>query len=183
VQTVRGLPWIGKDAAQALTLTLGSRSAGEELLAPLQAAIETTAAEAARKCVGWFVGFMSNLLPTVVLGHIAWRVGYAWYEGAWLPWTFYGMALTIFLLSLLPGYLLIVLAVRRGAQFPHPARILETTPDPSATAGLRQVRAELEQMQRDARQLSVACSTLRRTLADELPAEKFGSSGKAAEDE
>jgi hypothetical protein len=119
---------------------------------------------------------MSNLLPTVVLAHVAWRVGHAWYQGAWLPWTFYGMAITVFLLSLLPGYLLIILAVRNRAKLPDSTMIAEATAEPSATALLRQVRLGLEAMQRDARQLVAASGTMRRTLETELPVQHFGFS-------
>jgi hypothetical protein len=178
VQTVQALPWVGRDAAQALTLTLGNRSAGEELLAPIQAAIESAAAVAARKSMGWFTALMANALPTVILGHVAWRVGQAWYQAAWLPWNFYGMAITVFLLSLLPGYLLIVLAVRNRAKLPDAARIADNTTDPSATAVLRQARLGLEKMHRDARQLLAASSAIRRSLRSELPAESFGLSLK-----
>jgi hypothetical protein len=124
--------------------------------------------------MGWFTAFLSNLLPTVALGHVAWRVGTAWYQGTWLPWNFYGMAVTVFLLSLLPGYLLIVFAVRRRARFPDTARIADAASDPAATAILRQARLGLEQMQRDARQLVSASASLRQTLASELPVEQFG---------
>jgi hypothetical protein len=165
---------VGKEAARAMALTLGSRTAGEELLAPVQAAIESAAATAARKAMGWFTAFMSNLLPTVMLGHVAWRVGHAWYDGIWLPWTFYGMAITVFLLSLLPGWLLIVAAVKSRARLPDAARIADSTTDPAATAVLRDARLGLEQIQREARQLVTACNAIRRTLASELPAEHFG---------
>jgi hypothetical protein len=172
------MPWVGREAAHALALTLGNRSAGEELLAPVQAAIESAAAAAARKAMGWFTAFMANVLPTVILGHVAWRVGHAWYEKSWLPWTFYGMAITVFLLSLLPGYLLIVLAVRNRAKLPDAARIADNTTEPAATAVLRQARLALERMQRDARQLAAASASLRRTLRHELPAEHFGLSSQ-----
>jgi GTP-binding protein EngB required for normal cell division len=174
LQTVQAVPWVGKEAARAMALTLGSRTAGEELLAPVQAAIESAAATAARKAMGWFTAFMSNLLPTVMLGHVAWRVGHAWYDGIWLPWTFYGMAITVFLLSLLPGWLLIVAAVKSRARLPDAARIADSTTDPAATAVLRDARLGLEQIQREARQLVTACNAIRRTLASELPAEHFG---------
>lgn len=179
LQTVQAVPWVGKDAARAVALSLGNRTAGDELLAPVQTAIESAASTAARKAMGWFTALMSNLLPTVVLGHVAWRVGHAWYDGIWLPWTFYGMAITVFLLSLLPGWLLIVAAVKNRARFPDAARIADSTTDPGATAVLRDARVGLEQIQREARQLVAASNAIRRTLTSELPAEHFGVSPSA----
>ena len=114
-QIAAGLPGVGAPLARVLgSLTGGgaqSRVARE--LAPLVTeAIDRRAEDAAAKCVGPFSRAL-NILPMAALAHTAYEVFNTWLAKDWLPGVFYLHASAVFLLTLLPGYLMICLNVSR----------------------------------------------------------------------
>jgi hypothetical protein len=57
---------------------------------------------------------LTNLIPTAFAGHALYRIGQAWFYAEYLPAAFYAMATALLLVSLLPGYLLLALRMRRA---------------------------------------------------------------------
>ncbi len=175
VQAVRSVPVVGGNTARAMETTSRRRTLADDLLGPVETAIDNAAEQAARAAARWPVVMLANALPTLVLAHAAWRMGHAWYFAEWLPGSFYGLAISIFLLSLIPGYVLLVLSVRAGTRVPEAETVLGTISRPGVTADLRAVWEELEEIARDAAALDALAGKMREALAEELPLESFGA--------
>ncbi len=129
-------------------LAAGAGSSGvAQALAPLVTeAIDRRAEEAATKCAGIFVRLL-NILPLAALGHIAYEIGFTWWQKQWLPGAFYLHAAAIFLLTLLPGYFLICLNVarqlRRSETLAGILGATEKLPPTGPAEALASVRADL----------------------------------------
>lgn len=181
LRTLRGIPAVGEEAARALEATWRHRTVADDLVDPLLGAVETAADEAARRSAGFFLKFMANLLPTAVLLHVSWRVGEAWYLAQWLPIGFYGLALTIFFLSLIPGYLLLSVSVRGRSRAPTVETVLEAIDRPAPIRPLRLARERLETLFTEVEGLHRTVAVFRETLETELPIESFGAAAGAGD--
>jgi hypothetical protein len=172
---LRKIPFAGPAAANALQLASKTKFFDGELMAPLQAAIEAAAKNGAEKSVGIVHRITANLLPTIVLLDLARRFVSAWVDSQWLPWTFYGMAAAVFLLSLIPGYILISVAVNQRAKPPSANEIVQSIRDPAGTAALRAFRVLLCQIVDNAQSLQKNTTRWRTVLDQELPTDRFGA--------
>jgi hypothetical protein len=114
-QIAGSIPIAGSPLARIVGLlaNTGERGRVARELAPLlSAAIEARAEEAAARSVSWLTN-LAHLLPIAALVHATFHVLRSWIAKEWLPATFYLHALAIFLLTLLPGYLVIYFSVAR----------------------------------------------------------------------
>ncbi len=112
---VAAIPHAGHALARVVdrVTTAGEPSRITRELAPLVTeAIDRRAEDAAGKCVGFFVHLL-NLLPLAAIGFAGYEIVATWLQKEWLPGAFYLHAAAVFLLTLLPGYLLICLNVSR----------------------------------------------------------------------
>jgi GTP-binding protein EngB required for normal cell division len=175
VDAMRKIPFVGDAAANALQLASKTKFFDGELMAPLQKAIDVAAQNGAAKSVGLTHRIMTNLLPTIVLLDLARRFVFAWMDSHWLPWTFYGMAAAVFLLSLIPGYVLLSVAVNSRAKPPSAEEIVHSIRDPAGTAALRAFRVLLEQIVENAQSLQKNITRWRSVLDQELPTDRFGA--------
>lgn len=145
----------------------------------LNAAILRTAESNAENIAsGWRV-FFANLLPVVILLQAAWRMGYGWINGTWLPSSFYLNTVFILLLSLIPGWLLIRSAAH--AQYKRVGDltdgIVDTLTAPEETDVLRSAITRLERFDAQAVSFQSLIQNRRKTLQDELAFDRFGAAG------
>lgn len=114
-QIAESIPMAGRPLARIVGLLAKSGERGRvarELAPLLSEAIEARAEEAASRSVNW-LAFIGNLLPIAAATHAIFQVVQSWIDKEWLPGVFYLHALAIFILTLMPGYLLICLGVSR----------------------------------------------------------------------
>jgi hypothetical protein len=135
----------------------------------LQADLETLGQKTADRVGPWPLAVMANLIPTVVAGHILWRVGHAWWLEDYLPGSFYLMAFLLLLASLVPGHVLLATRMRRICKSLDPCRLVDGVEQPLATAPLRTVRERLTDLQRESLALRSTLIELRQELDAELP--------------
>jgi GTP-binding protein EngB required for normal cell division len=141
---------------------------GQEL-EHLQTDLENLGQKTANRVGPWPLALLTNLIPTAFAAHVLWRIGEAWWEAAYLPAAFYGMAVALLLASLLPGYLLLALRMRRICRSLDPRSLVEGVEHPLATAPLRAARERLTEFLRETLALRTTLHGLRRELDLELP--------------
>lgn len=142
----------------------------------LENAIEACAAQTVFKRIGRAQSIFGNLLPLLVFGHAAYRLGDAWLAGVWLPFEFYLSAVAVFLISLVPGYVLVSAALSRRGNALDAQALVASIEHPSETAGLFQVRTFLEDLLRETRSLKEQVQINIRVLNQELDPSSFGAS-------
>jgi hypothetical protein len=121
----------------------------DALLAQLQEDVEHSGEQIAQACTSGAPGrvllFLDNLLPAVMLGWILMRLSIAWWRYEYLPWPFYGMALTLLLGSFVPGFMLLSWHVHRRVTRVDAVQLVSQVERPSATLPLRLVSQHLSQ--------------------------------------
>ena len=175
MEVAKKIPVVGEAAANALQAVSKTKFYDGELMTPLQDAIEGAARSGAQRSIGWAHQIFANLLPTVVLADAGWRFLKAWIDGNYLPWQFYGVAVAIFVFSLIPGYLLLVTAVNSRAKPPAARQIVDTIQNPAGIAALHSLRILLEAVVKNAESLKENTSRWRAALDEELPTRRFGA--------
>ena len=148
-EAVAAIPGAGTALARVLDrlTTAHAPSLVARELAPLITdAIDRRAEDAAAQCAGFFVRLL-NVLPLAALAHITYEIASTWIQHEWLPGTFYLHAAAIFLLTLLPGYLLICVNVgrqlRRAETLASILTAAEHLPATGPALALATVRADL----------------------------------------
>jgi GTP-binding protein EngB required for normal cell division len=135
----------------------------------LQSDLENLAQQTANRVGPWPLAVLTNLIPTAFAGHALYRIGQAWFHAEYLPAAFYGMAISLLLVSLLPGYILLALRMRRACAALDPAALVDSIEDPLATVALRTVRERLGEFLRETLTLRSTLHELRRELDREIP--------------
>ena len=153
--------------------------AEEEVLEHLEMDIEYLALEAASRVTTPVRSVLANVLPTLMLAHIFYRIGDAWFQANYLPWNFYGMALGLMVASLIPGYLLLNVAVRAEASLPDVEKIVDRLTEPYVTSPLRSARKRLQRFLQDAIRLRQDLLDTRRSLEDKFGSADFGARQEA----
>ncbi|MGB8170110.1 MAG: hypothetical protein WCF18_21580, partial [Chthoniobacteraceae bacterium] len=183
-QAVAAIPGAGTALARVLDrLTAGGEiSLVSRELAPLiTEAIDRRAEDAAAKCVGFFVRLL-NLLPLAALAHITYEIAGTWVQHEWLPGTFYLHAAAIFLLTLLPGYLLICVNVgRQLRRMETLASILsaaERLPATGPAQALATIRADLEAILNGLQALRSRATSVRAAIDAEFGIMELGARPK-----
>lgn len=156
------LTGVAEAAARNLTLT----SPDEELLTHLETDVERIVETTLGRAVQWPWVWAANLLPLIAVGHIIWRIAVAWIYEAYLPGSFYGMALGIFAASCLPGYWILSRRIEAHVKAPDFAELVKRIDQPLATAQLRQVREDLQAFLTAAGELKRYAITVRRRSSD-----------------
>ena len=160
------LPAVGNVLAQALHHLLPT--ADDALLAQLQADVEHSGEQIAQACTSSALGRvllgLANLLPAGMLGWILSRLSTAWWRYEYLPWPFYGMALTLFLGSFVPGFLLLSWHVHVRVTQVDAAQLVSQVDRPSVTMPLRLVRQHLGQFLARAQRLGQLLRETQQTL-------------------
>jgi hypothetical protein len=135
----------------------------------LQTDLENLGQQTANRVGPWPLAVLTNLIPTAFAGHALYRIGYAWYYAEYLPAAFWGMATALLLVSLLPGYVLLALRMRRACAALDPSALVNAVEQPLATAPLRTARQRLGEFLRETLSLRSTLNELRRELDRELP--------------
>jgi len=135
----------------------------------LQTDLENLGQQTANRVGPWPLAVLTNLIPTAFAGHALYRIGYAWYYAEYLPAAFWGMATALLLVSLLPGYVLLALRMRRACAALDPSALVNAVEQPLATAPLRTARQRLSEFMRETLSLRSTLNELRRELDRELP--------------
>jgi hypothetical protein len=135
----------------------------------LQADLENLGQQTANRVGPWPLAVLTNLIPTVFAGHVLWRIGLAWWDAVYLPAAFYGMAISLLLVSLLPGYIWLAIRMRRTCAKLDPRTLVDGIEHPMATALLRTARERLSDFLRETVMLRSTLHELRRELDLELP--------------
>jgi hypothetical protein len=135
----------------------------------LQTDLENLGQQTANRVGPWPLAVLTNLIPTAFAGHALYRIGYAWYFAEYLPAAFWGMATALLLVSLLPGYVLLALRMRRACGALDPSALVNAVEQPLATAPLRTARQRLSDFLRETLSLRSTLNELRRELDRELP--------------
>lgn len=141
----------------------------------LENAIEACAGQTVFKRIGRAQGVFGNLLPLLVFGHAAYRLGDAWLAGVWLPFEFYLSAVAVFLISLVPGYVLVSAALSRRGNALDVQALVASIEHPAETAGLFQVRTSLQDLLREMHSLKEQIQINIRVLDQELDPSSFGA--------
>jgi hypothetical protein len=157
-----------RELQTALLRTFGSGAESQEI-EQLQTDLDNLAQRTAQQVGPGWVAVTANLIPTAFAGHVLWRVGEGWWSAEYLPGAFYGMAALLLLTSLLPGYLLLVVRMRRCCRRLDPVSLVAGLDQPLATAPLRTARERLGEFLRDILALRRTLQELRRELDLELP--------------
>lgn len=140
--------------------------ADEEVLDHLQSDMEYLAIQAATRVAVPWRNVAANFLPTLMFGHILWRVLAAWFAADYLVWSFYGMAFGLLAVTLMPGYMLFDYAVKSESNVPKVDDVVDLLTEPSVTAPLRTVRQRLEQFVHDADRLRDELLGMRKVLEE-----------------
>jgi GTP-binding protein EngB required for normal cell division len=135
----------------------------------LQTDLENLGQQTAKRVGPWPLAVLTNLIPTAFAGHALYRIGHAWYFAEYLPAAFWGMATALLLVSLLPGYVLLALRMRRACAALDPSTLVSAVEQPLATAPLRIARERLSEFLRETLTLRSTLTELRRELDRELP--------------
>jgi GTP-binding protein EngB required for normal cell division len=135
----------------------------------LQTDLENLGQQTAKRVGPWPLAVLTNLIPTAFAGHALYRIGHAWYFAEYLPAAFWGMATALLLVSLLPGYVLLALRMRRACAALDPGTLVSAVEQPLATAPLRIARERLSEFLRETLTLRSTLTELRRELDRELP--------------
>ncbi len=147
------------------------------LLEDLQAAVEEQAEQIVAAATRPWVNGLANLLPFCVLADIAIRIGYAWVLTAWyagaenaeyLPANFYGLALGLLGLSILPGHWLIASRIAGQLRRLNPSQDFRITA-PTVLEPLAARRRELELLIANAESLRGQAGQVRKMLSADLP--------------
>ncbi|MEA3209579.1 MAG: hypothetical protein QOE70_2636 [Chthoniobacter sp.] len=185
-EIVEGIPVAGAPLARVLGLLTAGLEPGRvarELAPLITEAIERRAEEAAGRCVGFFSRLL-NILPLAALGHVAYEIFSTWVSKEWLPGTFYLHAISIFLLTLLPGYLVIWLNVSRQLrQTETLSSILaaaERLPPCGPAQALALIAADLAAILTGLRALRTRAQSLRAAINLEFGITELGTSVHAA---
>jgi len=148
----------------------------DEVLPPIERAIEESAARVVEKRVGWFHRFFGNLLPTIFFFHMVFRVVHSWILGVWLPFGFYTEALLILIVSLLPGYFLISAAVVKSNKKIDIDGIIDSIPETYPVKPLLRGEEMLEHLIDELILLETTITVRRETIKRELNTGRFGIS-------
>lgn len=124
-----------------------------------------------------------NLLPLAVFGHAAVRLVSGWLAGDWLPFDFYLTAVAVFLISLVPGYLLVSVSLNRSGKLPAPEQLVQALDQPDETEPLRRVRRDVEALLGRVRDLEDALRVSTEVLRRELDPARFGAALRDAKSE
>lgn len=180
-EAVAAVPGAGPALARVLDrLAIAGEPGGVTFeLAPLVAqAIELRAEEAAARCAGFFVQLL-NILPLAAIAHIAWEIGSTWVAKQWLPGTFYLHAIAIFLLTLLPGYLLVGINVgrklRRAETLASILAAAEKLPPCGPARALAQTASELAAIAAGLRALRSRAASVRAAIDAEFGVSEIGA--------
>lgn len=143
----------------------------------LDEAVARHAEETADRVASWVPRFFGNLLPWAALLHFSWRLVIAWRDGVWLAPEFYLHGLMIFVMSLVPGWLLLSVRMKSLAVAPEPEQVLEYLRDPVQTEILSDAHTRCETLAREVehtrRQIASYREQLDHTLERE-PGSNFG---------
>jgi hypothetical protein len=135
----------------------------------LQTDLDNLGQQTANRVGPWPLAVLTNLIPTAFAGHALYRIGQAWFHAEYLPAAFYGMATALLLVSLLPGYILLALRMRRACAALNPSTLVDSVQHPLATTPLRTVRERLSEFLRETLTLRSTLNELRRELDREIP--------------
>jgi hypothetical protein len=181
-QIAASLPGAGAPLARvlgALTVGGGQSRVARELAPLITEAIDRRAEDAAAKCVGPFSRAL-NILPLAALAHTAYEVFSTWITKDWLPGIFYLHAAAVFLLTLLPGYLLICLNVgrqlRRTETLSSILAAADKLPPCGPAQALALVRADLGALVLGLRALRQRATTVRQAINAEFAIHELGAS-------
>ncbi|SDB25727.1 Predicted GTPase [Desulfonatronum thiosulfatophilum] len=140
----------------------------------LEEAVVVSASNMVYTRLGMLHTLAGNLLPVLVFGHAAFRLVSGWIEGAWLPFDFYLTAVAVFLISLVPGYLLVSFSLTRRTDMPETDTLVRAIENPSETSGLRHVRMSLEELLQETQALLDVLRIRTDVMRQELDPSRFG---------
>ncbi len=140
----------------------------------LEQAVLSSASRMAHDRLGLVHTVAGNLLPVLVFGHGAYRLVSGWLAGSWLPFDFYLTAAAVFLISLVPGYLLVSVALARAGSMPAPEQLVQALEAPAETEPLRRVRERLGRVLDQVQGLEDALRVGTEVLHHELDPASFG---------
>ena len=141
----------------------------------LEQAVVSSASRMAHERLGLVHTVTGNLLPVLVFGHAAFRLVSGWLAGNWLPFDFYLTAVAVFLISLVPGYLLVSVSLARAGSMPAPEQMVQTLEAPAETESLRRVREGLGRVLDQVQGLEDALRVGTEVLHQELDPASFGT--------
>ncbi len=141
----------------------------------LEQAVLTSADQLAVQRLGLAHTLAGNIFPVLVFGHAALRLVLGWLAGEWLPFDFYLTAVAVFLVSLLPGYMLVSVALTRSDDLPPPEQLVQALDAPAETESLRRVREGIEDLLDQVRDLEDALRVNLEVLQQELDPSRFGA--------
>ncbi len=183
-QAIAAIPGAGTALARVFErLAVGGEPSrvSRELAPLITEAIDLRADEAAGKCAGIFVRLL-NVLPLAALAHITFEIASTWIQKEWLPGTFYLHAAAIFLLTLLPGYLLICVNVGRQLRKPETLSAILAAADRLPPTGpgqlLAAVRADLGAVLAGLRALRSRATSVRAAIDAEFAVAELGARAK-----
>src|SRR5262249_7322317 len=149
-----------------------------ELAPLLTGAIERRAEEAAAKCAG-FVVHALNILPLAAIGFAGYEIVITWLERQWLPGAFYLHAAAVFLLTLLPGYLLVYFHVsrqlRRTATLATMLAAADKLPPTGPARALAILRSDLAAVLNGIRSLRSRAASVRAAIDAEYGVAELGA--------
>lgn len=114
------------------------------------------------------IRFLANLLPMVFLGHVLYRVGYAWWNEHYFEPGFFAMAALIFAASLVPGYVLLAARVRSKAGKLDVDALLTSIDEAPALRPVIDARRKLTSLLGEAEQFRRTVRTIRTGIGEEL---------------
>ncbi|WP_045218193.1 GTPase [Desulfonatronum thioautotrophicum] len=141
----------------------------------LEQALLDSAGQLAAQRVNLIHTLAGNLLPLLVFGHATVRLVSGWLAGDWLPFDFYLTAVAVFLISLVPGYLLVAASLSRPGNLPAPDQLVQSLLSPAETEPLRRVRQGVEGLLSRVRDLEDALRVSSQVLHQELDPSRFGA--------
>ncbi len=188
-QAVAAVPGAGAALARVFErlASVGETGRVTRELAPLVTeAIDRRAEEAASRCAGFFVQLF-NVLPLAAIVHVAYEIVSTWVQRQWLPGNFYLHATAIFLLTLLPGYLLVCLNVgrqmRRTETLASILAAAEKLPPCGPAQALAALAGDLAAIVAGLRALRARAASVRGAIDVEFGVSEIGARVQAAKEE
>lgn len=147
-------------------LVLGEADA--KLFEAVRADIDRISRKAAMRVSSVPMRFLANVLPILFIGHVLYRVGVNWWEAKYFEGGFFGMAAILFVSSMVPGYVLLVLRIKSKASRPDVESLLEAIEELPVTRSMGTPREKLADLVNQSNQLQHVVRTVRDALSDEL---------------
>jgi len=140
------LNWIG-DKLKGFALRGADESVLENLDSDIQRASLTLSRKVWSSPAGWLGWLLGNILPALMLAWIVYRAGWDWYQEKYPGWNFVLIATLLWVVSMLPGFILITLSVWARTTGLKVDGLVHSSREPLVVEPLMQATQDMDQLE------------------------------------